>query len=81
MARAAARLIGVAAATALLGACRSVPTGAGRDLSSGRAAFFGPDGWNCHQYHADSEFFADFGDYDVTIDVPRRLKGRHKLSA
>jgi hypothetical protein len=37
---------------------------------------FGSDGWNCHQYHALSEFFADFGDYDVTIDVPRRLKGR-----
>jgi len=37
---------------------------------------FSAGGWNCHQYHADSEFFADFGDYDVTIDVPRRLKGR-----
>ena len=36
----------------------------------------GPGGWNCHQYHASSEFFADFGDYDVTIDVPRRLKGK-----
>ena len=34
------------------------------------------DGWNCHQYHAFSEFFADFGDYDVSIDVPRRLKGK-----
>jgi hypothetical protein len=34
------------------------------------------DGWNCHQYHANSEFFADFGDYDVTIDAPRRLKGK-----
>lgn len=34
------------------------------------------DGWNCHQYHATSEFFADFGDYDVTIDAPRRLKGK-----
>ncbi|HKB71119.1 MAG TPA: M1 family metallopeptidase [Thermoanaerobaculia bacterium] len=33
-------------------------------------------GWNCHQYHSFSEFFADFGDYDVTIDVPRRLKGK-----
>ena len=26
--------------------------------------------WNCHQYHAWSEFFADFGRYDVSIDVP-----------
>jgi len=36
----------------------------------------GVSGWNCHQYHASSEFFADFGDYDVTIDAPRRLKGK-----
>ena len=34
------------------------------------------DGWNCHQFHAASEFFADFGDYDVTIDVPARYKGK-----
>ncbi len=34
------------------------------------------DAWNCHQYHASSEFFADFGDYDVSIDVPRSLKGK-----
>lgn len=27
-------------------------------------------GWNCHQYHANSEFFADFGVYDVHITVP-----------
>jgi hypothetical protein len=27
-------------------------------------------GWNCHQYHAYSEFFADFGVYDVAITVP-----------
>lgn len=27
--------------------------------------------WNCHQYHASSEFFADFGVYDVHITVPR----------
>lgn len=33
-------------------------------------------GWNCHQYHASSEFFADFGDYDVTIDAPARDKGK-----
>lgn len=33
-------------------------------------------GWNCHQYHATSEFFADFGDYDVTIDLPSRYKGK-----
>lgn len=27
--------------------------------------------WNCHQYHLTSEFFADFGVYDVTLNVPR----------
>ena len=27
-------------------------------------------GWNCHAFHAYSEFYADFGDYDVTLDVP-----------
>jgi len=27
-------------------------------------------GWNCHQFHSSSEFFADFGAYDVTITVP-----------
>ncbi len=26
--------------------------------------------WNCHQYHANSEFFADFGAYRVAITVP-----------
>ena len=26
--------------------------------------------WNCHQYHRSSEFFADFGVYDVNITVP-----------
>ncbi len=26
--------------------------------------------WNCHQFHRSSEFFADYGDYDVTLSVP-----------
>lgn len=26
--------------------------------------------WNCHQFHASTEFYADFGRYDVTITVP-----------
>lgn len=26
--------------------------------------------WNCHQYHANSEFFADFGVYDVKVTLP-----------
>lgn len=30
-----------------------------------------PDGlWHCHQFHRNSEFFADYGDYRVTITVP-----------
>ncbi|MBI5477078.1 MAG: M1 family metallopeptidase [Ignavibacteriales bacterium] len=28
--------------------------------------------WNCHQYHANSEFFADFGVYNVNITVPEK---------
>lgn len=28
-------------------------------------------GWNSHQFHATTEFFADFGVYDVTLTVPR----------
>jgi hypothetical protein len=27
--------------------------------------------WNCHQYHATTEFFADFGVYDVRLTVPQ----------
>jgi len=27
-------------------------------------------GWNCHQFHAASEFFADFGRFDVSITAP-----------
>ena len=29
------------------------------------------EGWNCHQFHATTEFFADFGTYDVRLTVPR----------
>ncbi len=28
--------------------------------------------WNCHQYHASTEFFADFGTFDVTLNAPNR---------
>jgi len=27
-------------------------------------------GWNCHQFHANSEFYADFGRYTVDITAP-----------
>ena len=26
--------------------------------------------WNCHQYHSDSEFYADFGTFEVEMTVP-----------
>ncbi len=28
-------------------------------------------GWNTHQFHSATEFFADFGSYDVRLTVPR----------
>ena len=34
------------------------------------------NGWNCHQFHANTEFFADYGTYDVTIDLPARYAGK-----
>lgn len=27
--------------------------------------------WNCHQFHADTEFYADFGVYNVKMTVPK----------
>jgi len=33
-------------------------------------------GWNAHQFHSGTEFFADFGDYDVTLTLPAADKGR-----
>jgi hypothetical protein len=27
-------------------------------------------GWNCHAFHANSEFYADYGRFDVTMTVP-----------
>jgi hypothetical protein len=28
--------------------------------------------WNCHQYHADTEFFSDFGTYNINLTLPQR---------
>ncbi len=28
--------------------------------------------WNCHQYHSESEFYADFGTYEVDITLPQK---------
>jgi len=30
-------------------------------------------GWNCHEYHLSSEFFADFADFTVHITVPENF--------
>ncbi len=27
--------------------------------------------WNCHQYHSTTEFFADFGTFDVSLTLPK----------
>ena len=29
--------------------------------------------WNCHQFHASSEFYANFGVYEVEITLPKRF--------
>ncbi len=31
-------------------------------------------GWNCHQFHSNSEFFANFGDYSAEITLPSEYK-------
>ncbi len=28
------------------------------------------DGWNCHQYHSSGEYYADFGNYEVSMTAP-----------
>ena len=28
-------------------------------------------GWNCHQFHSSTEFFSDYGVYDVKLTVPK----------
>ena len=30
-------------------------------------------GWNCHQFHVNTEFYANFGLFDVTITVPEDM--------
>lgn len=29
--------------------------------------------WNCHQFHRNTEFFADFGTFDVTLTLPQNF--------
>lgn len=34
------------------------------------------NGWNCHQFHTSTEFFSDFGTYDVELDLPSAYQDR-----
>lgn len=36
--------------------------------------FEGARGWNCHQFHASTEFYSDYGAYDVTLDLPKEYE-------
>ena len=52
-------------------------TGYTRDFIMGaqwfpKAGVFWHGAWNCHQYHEDTEFFADFGTYNVNLTLPER---------
>ncbi len=33
-------------------------------------------GWNCHQFHSSTEFYADFGTYDVALTVPAAYRDK-----
>jgi hypothetical protein len=33
-------------------------------------------GWNCHQFHANTEFYSNYGTYDVTLDLPIEYEGK-----
>lgn len=35
-----------------------------------KIAVFEDGAWNCHQFHYNSEFYADFGVYDVAVTLP-----------
>ncbi|MCC6406164.1 MAG: M1 family metallopeptidase, partial [Planctomycetes bacterium] len=38
--------------------------------------FEGEHGWNCHQFHAVTEFYSDYGTYDVVLDLPEEYAGK-----
>ena len=38
--------------------------------------FEGERGWNCHQFHANTEFYSNFGTYDVTLDLPGEYRDK-----
>jgi len=40
------------------------------------AVYEGGRGWNAHQFHRDTEFYSNFGHYDVTLDLPAKYEGK-----
>jgi peptidase M1-like protein len=36
----------------------------------------GGRGWNCHEFHASTEFYGNYGTYDVTLDLPAKYEGK-----
>jgi aminopeptidase N len=38
--------------------------------ANANSALAGSPGWNCHQFHETTEFFSDFGSYDVKLTLP-----------
>ncbi len=34
------------------------------------------NGWNCHQFHASTEFFSDYGTYEVELDLPAEYQDK-----
>ena len=42
-----------------------------------KAGVYEGDRWNCHAYHAATEFFADFGTYEVELSLPNALLLAH----
>ena len=47
--------------------------GVWQDVGEGGATVAG---WNCHAFHANTEFFADYGVYDVRLTVPIAYEGQ-----
>ena len=37
-------------------------------------------GWNCHQFHASTEFYGDYGTYAVELDLPIKYEGKVQAS-
>ena len=38
-----------------------------------KVAVFEAEGWNCHQFHSATEFYSDYGVYDVSLTLPDRF--------